>query len=377
MDEVAKLNTLIDLKNKTLGRKAVGTFVTSTAIGAILKDKIFGDGFFTVTGDGSVDRQLNRARQKNSNFKNRSFVTSNGTRVEYNELLGPGLSNWVAMAANIADNFDMLGESFTENMFEKLSFVMASALTDQAGISALRPLVEVLSGNEYAANRWVAGQINSLGPLGGARNEFGKILDGGLKEINNNIIEHLGNRNQVLGSVSSTNRLPTIINPVSGKAPNKYNMFHRIYNTYSPLKIHPAMTKEEKFLYDIEYDVSSAFKTRNGVDLLAEERASLYALMGESGIFRNSISNIMRTAEARNTIEELKTARRSGITSEILPIGKYDQIHMMLSESQKEAEKFAFNSLDSSMRSAIEHRIMMKKLYNQDAELGIIPTNRY
>jgi hypothetical protein len=85
----------------------------------------------------------------------------------------------------------------------------------------------------------------------------------------------------------------------------------------------------------------------------------------------------MRTAEARNTIEELKTARRSGITSEILPIGKYDQIHMMLSESQKEAEKFAFNSLDSSMRSAIEHRIMMKKLYNQDAELGIIPTNRY
>ncbi len=373
MDETAKLNTLIDLKNKTLGRKAIGTFVTSTAIGAILKDKIFGDGLLSVTGDGSYDRQLNRARQKNSAFKERSFVASDGTRVEYNELLGPGLSNWVAMVANVADNFDMLGESFTENMFEKASFVLAASLTDQAGISALRPLVEVLSGNEFAATRFVAGQINSLGPLAGARNEFGRIIDGGLKEMNNNIIEHISNRNQLTGTIDSTNRLPTVISPISGEAPNKYNMFQRIYNTYSPLKIHPAMTDEEKFLYNIEYDVSSAFRTRNGVKLEADERAELNAIMGTEGQFRQSIKNIMRTAEARNTIKELQDARRSGIDSFTTPIGKYDQIHMMLAEAQKQAEENAFYLLEASKRKGIEERIMLQKLNNQNAELGIIP----
>ena len=32
-------------------------------------------------------------------------------------------------------------------------------------------------------NRWAAGQIISLGPLGGARNEAGNILNGGLRIV--------------------------------------------------------------------------------------------------------------------------------------------------------------------------------------------------
>ena len=379
MDETAKLNTLIDLKNKTLGRKGIGSFVTTMVIGSVIKDKLFGDGLFSTTGDGSIDRQLNRARQKNSNFQTRSVVGPDGTRFEYNELLGPGLSNWVAMVANIADNFDMLGEAATEHFFEKSAFILSAALTDQAGISALRPLVETLSGNQFAANRFVAGQINSLGPLGGMRNEFGRILDGGFKEVNNNIIEQLANRNQILGVIDPTNRLPTVISPISGEAPNKYSMLQRIFNTYSPLKIHPSMSKEEKFLYDIEYDVSSAFKTRNGVELLAEERAELNAKMGKRGFFRQEINRISKIAEVRNTIQELKEARRfpNFITSERLSIGKYDQIHMLLKNAQKEAEELAFSELDFEMQDAIQQRINIKKQNDRNAELGIIPTNRY
>jgi hypothetical protein len=379
MDEVAKLNTLVDLKNRTLGRKAIGTFATSMVIGSVLKDKLFGDGLFSVTGDGSVDRQLDAARRKNSNFKPRSIIGPGGVRIEYNEVLGPGLSNWVAAVANVADNFDMLGESATENAFEKLSFILAAALTDPAGISALRPLVEVMSGNEYAANRFIAGQINALGPLAGARNSFGRILDGGLKDFNNNIVEQLANRNQMIGLVDQTNRLPTVISPVSGEAPNKYSMLQRVWNAGSPVKIHPAMTKEEKFLYDIEYDVSSAFKNRQGVELNAAERNALNAEMGRMGFFRKEIARISKTAEARNTIQELKVMRRKFVGSKDVPIGKYDQIHMMLRIAQKDAEELAFANLAPEMRNAIEQRIAIKKINDQRAEQGLspIPTNRY
>ncbi len=379
MDEVAKLNTLIDLKNRTLGRKAVGTFLTSMVIGTVLKDKMFGDGLFSTTGDGSVDRQLDAARRKNSNFKPRSVIGPGGVRIEYNEVLGPGLSNWVAAVANVADNFDMLGEAATENAFQKLSFILAAALTDPAGISALRPLVEVMSGNEYAANRFVAGQVNALGPLAGARNSFGRILDGGLKDFNNNIVEQLANRNQMIGLVDQTNRLPTVISPVSGEAPNKYSLLQRIWNAGSPVKIHPAMTKEEKFLYDIEYDVSSAFRNREGVELSAAERNALNAEMGRMQYFAREIARISKTAEARNTIQELKEMRRKFVGSKDVPIGKYDQIHMMLRIAQKDAEELAFANLAPEMRNAIEQRIAIKKINDQRAEQGLspVPTNRY
>ena len=373
MDETARLNAIVNLKNKTLGRKAIGTFVTSLAVGSVLKDKLFGDGLFSITGDGNIDRQLQRARTKNSNWKDRSMIGPGGIRVEYNELLGPGLSNWVATVANIADNFDMLGEAATENLFKKAAFVLSAGLTDQAGLSSLRPLVETLSGNQYAASTFAAGQINSLGPLGGLRNEFGKILDGGLKEINGDIINHLRNRNQLLGIIDPANRLPTVISPVTGEAPNKYTMLQRIYNSYSPLKIHPAMSKEEQFLYDIEYDVSSAFKKRNGVDLINTERAELSSLMGKRGYFKEQIKNIMRTADARNTINELQEARRRGIKSDQVPIGKYDQIHMMLDAALKNAEELAFSELESPVRLSIEQRIMEKQMTDQRAEQGLMP----
>lgn len=379
MDDIAKINAITDLKNRTLGRKAIGTFVTSMVIGSVLKDKIFGDGLFSVTGDGSVDRQLNTARMKNSNFKPRSVIGPDGVRFGYNEVLGPGLSNWVAAVANVADNFDMLGEAATEQAFEKLSFILGAALTDQAGLSALRPLVETMSGNKNAASRWAAGQINSLGPLGGMRNEFGKIIDAGLKDFEQDILGHLANRNRLAGAVDQTNRLPTVISPVSGEAPNKYSMLQRVWNTYSPVKVHKGMTKEEKFLYDIEYDVSSAFKKRNGVDLTPKERNELNAAMGSMGYFRREINRISKLAETRKTVKELKAARRALVTSEQLPISKYDKVHVELRAAQKQAEELAFQSLSPEIRNSIEQRIMLKKINDENALMGIlpIPTNRY
>jgi hypothetical protein len=373
MDETARLNTIVDLKNKALGKKGVSAVITSIVLGSVVKDVITGDGLFDMTGDGSYDRKLQRSRIKNSNWERRTITGPGGIRFSYDEVLGPGISNWVATLATIGDNFDMLGEAAFENLKDKMTLVLASAFTDKAALSALRPLVEVLSGNDYAINTFAAGQINSLGPLGGIRNEMGKIIDGGLKEINNDIVSHLKNRNQLLGIIDPANRLPTVISPVTGEAPNKYTMLQRIYNSYSPLKIHPAMSKEEQFLYDIEYDVSSAFKKRNGVDLLNTERAELSSLMGKRGYFKEQIKNIMRTADARNTINELQEARRRGIKSDQLPIGKYDQIHMMLDTALKNAEELAFGELESPVRLSIEQRIMEKQITDQRAEQGLMP----
>jgi hypothetical protein len=304
-----------------------------------------------------------------------------GVRLEYEELLGPGLSNWVAFVANVVDNFDMLGEAAVEHLFQKSAFMLSAALAEPAGMSALSSFAEMVGGNESQMLRWSAAQFDSLSPLSGARRAFGEILDGGYKELNNDLMSHLSNRNKYLGVFDDTNRLPTITNPITGEIPNQYSLFHRFYNQMSPLKIHPGMTKEEQFLVDIEYDVSSAFKTRDGVDLTNTERAALYKKMGEQQILRKEISRISKIADARNTIKELKIARRTDPfnpnSSKQIPIGKYDQIHTMLRDAQKLAEDLAYEALDSEMKNGIQQRILIQQINNRNATQGIIPTNRY
>lgn len=370
MDGVAKLNTLVDLKNKTLGRKGISSIITGLVLSNVLTNVFTGDGWFAMTGDGSYDRQLMAARKRRG-WKPRT-VSLFGKKISYDELLGPGLSNWVATLATIGDNIDMLGEAATENLKAKMAVILASAVTEDTALSVLTPLVEILSGNEYAFNRFAAGQINALGPLGGVRNNVSQIIDGGLKDVEKDIASLIKNKNQYLNVFDPSNRQPYIYSPVTGKVPNNYNMMVRLYNTISPIKIYEGESPEEKFLNDMEYDSSSLFKTRESIEILPEERSKLSELMGERGYWRSEISRISKLADARSTVKELKEARSKGISSEDISIGKYDMIFMELDKARKDAEKLAFDDLDLGMKGEIQKRIAEKKEKENKAMRGII-----
>lgn len=366
MDEGLKLDTIIDLKNKTLGKKAFGTIITGTIVTGLLLNKI------DITGDGLYDRSAQRSREANSDWERRTIKIGD-KRVNYETILGPGLANWVAAVVNVADNFDMLGEAKTEQLFEKLAFTLGGAITNQALTSSLRPLVELASGNSFEASRWSAGIVNSLGPLGGLRNEMGRVLDGGLKIIEGDFISHIENRNQMIGVIDPANRLPYLYNPVTGQIPNQYTLPQRLWNAYSPIKIYPGQTDEERFLQDIEFDIATTFKKRQGVELEPAERSELFRIMGQQGFFKQRIKAIKNTAESKRTIESLKEARRRGVTSEQTSIDSYDRIHYLLGVALREAEKLAYAELDSDMKIAIEARRQAAAAAERAAEAGRIP----
>ena len=366
MDETLKLDTIIDLKNKTLGKKAVGTFIVGTIVTGLLMGKL------DITGDGLYDRSAQRSRQANSDWERRTIKIGN-KRVSYETILGPGLANWVAAVVNVADNFDMIGAAATENAFEKLAFTLGGAIANQALVSSLRPLVELAAGNGFEASRFSAGIINSLGPLGGLRNEMGRVLDGGLKIVDESIQSQIANRNQIAGVLDPANRLPYIYSPVTGKVANQYNLATRLWNAYSPIKVYPGQSKEERFLQDIEFDISTTFKKRKGVELMPSERSELFRLMGEQGYFRQRINAISRSAMARRTIERLREARKNGVTSEETSLDDFDLVHYDLGVALREAEEFAFGELDSDMRIAIEARRQAALAAEAAAESGRIP----
>ena len=362
LDTIAKQNKIADLKYTTRGRKAIAGLTVTGVIGLVWNDRI--------TGDGLYDKEAQRAREKQANWKKRSVKGLDGKYYSY-EWLGP-LADWIALTVNVADNFDMLGEAATEKMFEKLTFVLGAALTDRTALSSMRPVVEMAAGNAFQAQRWSAGFVNSLGPLSGQRREWSRIFSEGLREVDNDFISYIENSNSWMGELDPSNRQPYVYSPVTGKKANGYGFMQRVWNAYSPIKVHSSQEPEEKFLEDIEYDVTTTFKTKDGVKLTRDERSELFRIMGEDGYFKASITEIMNDAKDWQTIAKLKKERRfpSLVSSDDISIKKWHDIHTRLNEAQRAAEALAYARMDADMFAAIEMRQVEKALKDDAAVRG-------
>ena len=363
LDTVTKQTRIADLKYTTRGRKAIGGLAVTSAISLIAADRL--------TGDGLYDREAQKSRVKNSNWKKRSIKGLDGKWYSYDSL-GP-LADWMALVANVADNFDMLGEAATEEFFGKAMFVLGASVTDRTALSTLKPLMDILQGNEGALTRWAAGFTNSLGPIAGQRGEWSRIFSEGLKEVEDDLFSQLENRNRFATNLMDrSNRQPYVYSPVTGAKVNGYGFMQRVWNAYSPIKIHAEQSPEEKFLEEMEFDMSTTFKTRNGVKLKAAERSALFQLMGEQGYFKGSIQDIMRDAGDWQSIAKLRKLRRQGVKSDQVSLDKWHDIHVRLSDAKRAAEDFAFGSLNNNLMQPIEQRIDEKALAEEAATTGDI-----
>ena len=360
MDTIAKQNKIADLKYMTRGRKAIGALAVTGTVGLIMNDRI--------TGDGLYDKESQMSRVKNSKWQKRSIKGLDGKFYSY-EALGP-IADWLALTANVADNFDMLGEAKVEHFLSKLGFVFGAAVTDRTGLSTIKPLLDILSGNEGALTRWSAGFINSLGPLASQRGEWSRILSQGLVEVENDFMSQLENRNRFTGELDPSNRQPYVYSPVTGEKPNGYSFLQRVWNAYSPIKVHAEQSPEEKFLQEMEFDVNTNFRSKDGVKLTAPERSELFRLMGERGFFKEAIQEIMRDAGDWKSIEKLRELRNQGYKSDEVSLKKWHDLHARLSEARRAAEDFAFADMDADMYAALELRQVQKQLTEEANIVG-------
>ena len=68
--------------------------------------------------------------------------------------------NWLAGWVTGFDNFDSLGEQNLKPT-RKFMFIFGGALADDAGLSVVEPIVQILNGNVASMQRWVA-QLTQL-----------------------------------------------------------------------------------------------------------------------------------------------------------------------------------------------------------------------
>ncbi len=291
------------LRYEMRGRKAIGTITLIGAFGMLV------DG--NLRGTGHYDKERQRTRRE-LGWTPKTYRGTDGKWYSY-EWLGPA-GDFLALAADVFDNFDSITENDAETMWAKLSYIMAASITNRSTLGGLEPMNDVLSGNPAAVNRWAASFASSFVPLSGARNELGRLMYPQLRELDQNFVELVRNRNKWTDGIDPNNALPDAHEWIDGgKVGYPENIFVRMMNAVTPFKVSDKISPERQYLMDIEYDNRPSFRTNGkGVEYTAKERSELYSIMGKQGIFKKAVQDSMSRTSAKEWRGSIKRARGKG-----------------------------------------------------------------
>lgn len=336
----AKYNEIrADLK----GRKALGALMVSGATFMVLNDNL--------TGNGLYDKQK-QALRRDANWKPRSIRLPGGQWVSYDNL-GP-ITTWLSLTADVIDNFDSLSTNEIGEQLRKLGFVLSSAITDKTALAGLEPMMDILSGNVGAIQKWGSSFLTSAAVPGSSQlAEIARLMDPGLKEVEMSMFEMMKNRNPL-----TKGQLPPKYDWIDGgEVGVPGNLMSRIWNTYMPWKVNGKISPEKQFLMEIEYDARPTLRTDGkGVELTAKERSEILNIMGRDKLFKEGIQRVMQRVDAKAFRKRYMEAVNSGLSPDL---SEFENIHIQLDRELRFAMKMAKANMPS-------HADLTRKRYIQE-----------
>ena len=135
------------------GRRAIGTLSVLGAGAMFTGDRLRGNGLY--------DKEKMKVRRE-AGWQPRTYKGLDGKWYSYDNL--GAISDWLALTADVMDNFDTLDEPSLELMLNKSAHVLAANLTNKSFMAGLEPMNDVLAGNPAALSRWGASFLSGLVP---------------------------------------------------------------------------------------------------------------------------------------------------------------------------------------------------------------------
>ena len=253
------INTVEELQNaKALqtGRLAIGSAVTYMGIQAWMSGRL--------TGDGPTDRQQRQGWIDGGYLP--GTIEVGGVRIEYEDFEPFGLV--LKTIANVGDASILMGEEWSEKELQKISLVVAQAVSGKSYMSGLQQLVDLVAGRPGQAERIVASVTNNTIPLAALRNELGKLLSPHMREINSGVFQSWQNRNLATEILPGIEGLPIKYDMLNGKPLRKHDFMTRAFNMISPIQLNMDQSAGRQFLFDSGYDLRiSTFYAPDGTNL--------------------------------------------------------------------------------------------------------------
>ncbi len=283
LDNVAKygitsVEELANAKALQTGRLAMGSAVTFMAAQAWMR----GD----LNGNGPVDRQKRQA-WLDGKWEPRT-IKLGAVRVGYDQFEPFNLI--MSTIADVGDASELMGEEWTERELQKISLVVAQAVTSKSYLAGIQSFVDLFAGRPGQFDRIVAGLANNQVPLAGLRNELGKLFTPYMREIGSGIDQSVRNRNLIMENFAGYKKeLPIKYDLLNGKPLKDWDFMTRAFNAVSPVSLSLDQGPGRQLLFDSGYDLRmSTYYAPDGTNLtdVPEVRSRFQQAIGVQNLER-------------------------------------------------------------------------------------------
>ena len=256
------------------GRIAIGSSIMGMATIAAMAGNMTGDYPYT---------KEDRDAWQMAGIQPYSFKFGN-TYVSYKNL--EPFNTVLAMAANVVQNGDILGETYIDNFMKKLVFMTAAVVVDKSMLSGVEDLATLMSGDTSGQNyaRVAARFARSHLPYAGLSGQLGTIIDANKKEAQQ--LHELFVKRDAFTKSTLPPKYDILSKDRTGK-PLVHDAQHpllRLFNAVSPL---PVVIIDgdpvREGLVEMRYNLPETMNKIDGVVLNAYERSQLqkYMSMGK------------------------------------------------------------------------------------------------
>ena len=252
---------LANAKALQTGRLAIGSGVVMLAINAWMR----GD----LNGNGPVDRQK-RQMWIDGKWEPRT-IKLGAVRVGYDNFEPFNLI--MSTIADVGDASELMGEEWTETELQKISLVIAQAVTSKSYLAGIQSFVDLFDGRPGQFDRIIAGLGNNIIPMSGLRNELGKLFTPYMREIGSGIDQSVRNRNLITEQLPGVRQLPIKYDMLNGNPIKDWDFLTRAYNAVSPIQLNLDQSAGRNFLFDSGYDLRmSTYYAPDGTNLTDSPR---------------------------------------------------------------------------------------------------------
>ena len=292
---------LINAKALQRGRLIIGGSVISMAGMHFLNGGL--------TGNGPTDRSKRQA-WIDAGYIPRS-INIGGVWVGYDSF--EPFNQILAAVADIGDHTELMGEEWTKDQFQKLSLVIMQAAASKSYLQGLGDFVDLLSGETGKHEKIIAGLMNNTVPLGGLRNDIGKLFNPHMKELNKNWQDTFRNRNLIF-EYGPGEDLPTKYDLLNGQPIRDHNFPTRMWNMFIPIPLNLDQGPGRKLLFDSGYDLRlSTYYGPDGTDLTDSPllRSQFQKYIGMQNL-EAKLNKLARDPRVINSLKEMEFDLRTG-----------------------------------------------------------------
>ena len=285
------------------GRMATGYMFTSTAAWMALNGN--------VTGNGPPDRQLKNSWIQSGKWQPRSFKIGD-TYISY-EALEP-FNMFFSFIADVVDSQKVMGDQWTSNQFGKLSYLISANITNKSFLAGLLQLQDLLTSQGGDAERVLANFANNQVPLSGLRNEIGKLVSPGMRELESGFWQSVGNRNLWADVITKDGFMPYKYDILDGEKIRFWDPMTRLVNGILPFSINVGTNETRELLMRSGVDLVTTFGSGPDGESLEgypDLKSKYQFYMGQQGL-EGKLAELFTNPDIRRSIHDMERNRERG-----------------------------------------------------------------